>query len=119
MTQSAMDATQLSAAVLAIEDELLCDALDALETTARLEERAAELGDELLVHRARLCRINVMIRTGDLAGAARRMSTLHTWAIDHEATQLQARSHLVWANIHRLLGDAAQRLEHSVAAVEL
>ena len=114
-----LDATQLSAALLAIEDGLLGDALDALETTARLEEQAAELGDELLVHRARLCRINVMIRTGDLAGAARRISALHRWAIDHEATQLQARSHLVWANIHRLLGDAAQRLEHSVAAVEL
>ncbi|MEV6487981.1 GGDEF domain-containing protein [Actinoplanes sp. NPDC051633] len=119
MTQHALDAAQLSAALLAIEDALLWDALDALETTARLEEQAAELGDELLVHRARLCHLNMMMRTGDLAGAARRIAAVHRWALDHHATQLLSRSHAVWANIHRLLGDAAQCLEHSLAAVEL
>ena len=110
---------RLSAAVLAIEDELFWDALDALDTATRVEAEAAELGDELLVQRARLCRINAMMRTGDLAGAARGIWGVHRWAVDHDATELRARSHFVWANIHRLLGDAAQCLEHSVLSVEL
>ena len=39
--------------------------------------------------------------------------------VEHGARQPQARTHLVWANIHRHLGDAAQCLEHSLLSVEL
>src|SRR4051812_43850401 len=59
------------------------------------------------------------MRAGDIAGAAPEIWKIHDWAVAHGATQLQARTHLVWANIHRHLGDAAQCLEHSVLSVEL
>jgi len=119
VTGCASDAAQSSAALLAIEDEYLWDAAAALATATEIEQQATELGDDLLLHRARLCRANMLMRNGDLAGAARQIWRIHHWAVEHGATQLQARVHLVWANIHRLLGDAAQCLEHSVLAVEL
>jgi diguanylate cyclase (GGDEF)-like protein len=59
------------------------------------------------------------LRAGDVASAARRIWKIHQWAVEHDARQLRARTHLVWATIHRYLGDAAQCLEHSVQAVEL
>jgi diguanylate cyclase (GGDEF)-like protein len=114
-----IDTEQLSAALLAIEDEYLWDAVAALATATEIEQQADRLGDDMLLHRARLCVANMQMRSGDLAGAARLMWTIQQWAVDHNATQLCARIHLVWANIHRLLGDAAQCLEHSVLSVEL
>ncbi|HET6534175.1 MAG TPA: diguanylate cyclase [Actinoplanes sp.] len=119
MNPSVIDAERLSAALLAIEDEHLWDAFAALATATDIEQQAARLGDEMLVHRARLCVANMQMRCGDLAGAARLMWQIQQWAVDHDATQLRARVHLIWANIHRLLGDAAQCLEHSVLSVEL
>ncbi len=119
MSERVTDVAQLSAALLAIEDDYLWDAASALATATEIEQRAADLGDEMLRYRARLCQANMLMRSGDLAGAARRIWKIHQWAVEREATQLQARVHLVWANIHRLLGDAAQCLEHSVLAVEL
>jgi diguanylate cyclase (GGDEF)-like protein len=119
VTERAIDAAQLSAALSAIEDEYLWDAASALATATEIERQAAGLGDELLRYRARLCRANMLMRNGDLAAAARQIWKVHQWAVEHDATQLRARTHLVWANIHRLLGDAAQCLEHSVLSVEL
>ncbi|HEU4347806.1 MAG TPA: GGDEF domain-containing protein, partial [Actinoplanes sp.] len=119
MNASAIDAERLSAALLAIEDEYLWDAATALASATEVERRAAELGDDLLIYRARLCVANMLMRSGDLAGAARRIWKVEHWAAEHNATRLRARAQLVWANIHRLLGDAAQCLEHSVLAVEL
>ncbi len=119
MTECVSDPAQLSAALLAIEDDYLWDATSALATATEIERQAAELGDELLRYRARLCQANMLMRNGDLAAAARRIWKVHQWAVEHDATPLRARTHLVWANIHRLLGDAAQSLEHSVLSVEL
>ena len=119
MTERATDAAQLSAALLAIEDDYLWDATSALATATGIERRAAELGDDLLRYRARLCEANMLMRNGDLAGAARRIWKVQQWAVEHDSGPLRARIHLVWANIHRLLGDAAQCLEHSVLSVEL
>jgi diguanylate cyclase (GGDEF)-like protein len=119
VNQSAIDTEQLSAALLTIEDAYLWDAVAALASATEMERQAARLGDDMLRYRARLCVANMLMRSGDLAGAARLIWKVQKWAADHHATQLQARTHLVWANIHRLLGDAAQCLEHSVLSVEL
>ncbi|GIF25178.1 diguanylate cyclase (GGDEF)-like protein [Actinoplanes tereljensis] len=110
---------RLSAALLELEDEINWDAAAMLEQAVDLERQAREIGDELLVARARLSQANLHMRAGDLAGAAARIWKVHQWAVEHEARQLTARTHLVWANIHRHLGDAAQCLEHSVLSVEL
>jgi diguanylate cyclase (GGDEF)-like protein len=119
VNQGVIDAEQLSAALLAIEDEYLWDAVAALAAATEAENRAVELGDDLLLYRARLCVANMLMRSGDLAGAARLIWKVQQWAAENDATQLRSRAHLVWANIHRLLGDAAQCLEHSVLSVEL
>jgi tetratricopeptide (TPR) repeat protein len=119
VNQSAIDTEQLSAALLTIEDAYLWDAVAALASATEMERQAARLGDDMLRYRARLCVANMLMRSGDLAGAARLIWKVQKWAADHHATQLRARTHLVWANIHRLLGDAAQCLEHSVLSVEL
>ncbi|WP_307872745.1 tetratricopeptide repeat-containing diguanylate cyclase [Paractinoplanes ovalisporus] len=114
-----LDAERLNAALLELEDEIHWDAAPTLELAQRYERQARLLGDELLVARARLSQINMRMRAGDVAEAAQRMWHVHQWAVDHDAHQLTARIHLVWAAIHRHLGDAAQSLEHAVRSVEL
>jgi diguanylate cyclase (GGDEF)-like protein len=115
----AIDAEQLSSALLAIEDSYLWNAAESLSRAIEYEKQAVALGDDMLAARARLCQANMLMRSGDVAAAARRIWKIHQWTVDHGARQLQARTHLVWANIHRHLGDAAQCLEHSLLSVEL
>ncbi|HEX8344030.1 MAG TPA: GGDEF domain-containing protein [Actinoplanes sp.] len=119
MDGSATGAAQLSAALTAIEDRFVWDAVSTLEAAVEIEDRAIALGDDELAVRARLCQANMWMRRGDIAAAAHRIWKIHQWAVDNGARMVQARTHLVWANIHRLLGDAASALEHSVQSVEL
>ncbi|MEV4642351.1 diguanylate cyclase [Actinoplanes sp. NPDC049548] len=114
-----MNVEEVSIALLAIEDRMMWDAPATFRIATELEHRAAALGDETLVVRARLCRTNMRLRMGELAGANREILEIHEWAVAHGDRILQARTHLVWANIHRLLGDAARSLEHSLSSVEL
>ena len=119
MNGYASTAERLDAALLEIEDQYQWDAILCLNQSIEIERQAVLLGDELLAARARLCVANMHMRSGDVPGAAARIWKVHQWAVDHDARQLTARTHLVWANIHRHLGDAAQCLEHSVLSVEL
>ena len=115
----AIDAERVSAALLVLEDEIDWDAVAMLDRAVELEHQARLLGEDLLAARARLCQANLQMRAGDVAGAAKRIWKVHQWAVEHDARQLTARTHLVWATIHRYLGDAAQCLEHAVRCVEL
>ncbi|MEV6602197.1 tetratricopeptide repeat-containing diguanylate cyclase [Actinoplanes sp. NPDC051346] len=117
--ERSMNAEQLSVALLAIEDRMMWDASATFRTASDLERRAAELGDETLVVRARLCQTNMRLRMGELAVANRNIHEIYDWAVEHGDRMLLARTHLVWANIDRLLGDAAKSLEHSLSSVEL
>jgi diguanylate cyclase (GGDEF)-like protein len=119
MKQRVIEAERLSAALLKIEDEYLWDAAACLAAAIEIERQATEIADDLLAYRARLCQVNMLMRNGDLAAAARRIWRVHHWAVDNGIAVLRSRTHLVWANIHRHLGDAAQSLEHTVLAVEL
>ncbi|GAB1688345.1 diguanylate cyclase [Krasilnikovia sp. M28-CT-15] len=119
MTCSAPGAEELSAALLTMENMIVWDAEAGLAAATELERQAAALGDEALLVRARLCRICMEMRTGDLAGAQRQLHGIHDWAVAHDDRNMQARTHLNWANIQRLSGDVAKCLEHSVIAVEL
>jgi diguanylate cyclase (GGDEF)-like protein len=119
VNRSGIDADEISAALLEIEDRISWEPDVYFARSRELESRALAIGDELLVTRARLCQANMQLRAGDVASAARRIWKIHQWAVEHDAQQLTARTHLVWATIHRYLGDAAQSLEHSLLAVEL
>jgi diguanylate cyclase (GGDEF)-like protein len=114
-----VDRELLSAALLELEDEINWDAGPMLSRAVELEKHARELGDELLVARAELSQANLHMRNGDVTLAAKRIWAVHKWALDKNQKQLAARTHLVWSNIHRHLGDAAQSLEHAVLCVEL
>jgi len=113
------DAAHLDAALLEIEDKVSWDPATYFERSLELERQALAIGDPLMATRAQLCQANMRLRSGDLAAAARQLWKVHRWAVEHDARQLFARTHLVWATIHRYLGDAAKCLEHSVQAVEL
>jgi len=112
-------AARLSAALAEIEDQFLWNPEASLATAIRIEDEALALDDEPLLFRARLAQANMLMRNGDVAAAARRIWQIHQWATDNGDNVVLARTHLVWAAIHRHLGDAAQCLEHSVLAVEL
>ncbi|BFU42685.1 hypothetical protein KRMM14A1004_09220 [Krasilnikovia sp. MM14-A1004] len=119
MDGSALGAGELAAAVLALEDEPVADPGAGLATAGELERRAAVLGEENLVTRARLIGANMLRRTGDLAGAARQLPDIQRRAVEQGDRCLAARTHVAWANIERLSGETARFLEHSLSAVEL
>ncbi|RZU54141.1 diguanylate cyclase (GGDEF)-like protein [Krasilnikovia cinnamomea] len=110
---------ELSAALLVLEEQPIADADAALATASALQARAAALGDAALEVRARLVRVTLRLRTGDIGGVAREVFEIHEWATRHGDRLLQARSHMACAQVARLSGDAAKHLEHAVSAVEL
>ncbi|WP_412734382.1 hypothetical protein [Krasilnikovia sp. MM14-A1259] len=112
-------AEQLSAALLALEDRVVVDAAAGYAAAVHLERRAAALGDEALLMRARLCWIDMLRRTGDVSGAARQIKSVRAWARKHGDRRLQARTHLVQATIERLSGHQDKYLQHARSAVEL
>ncbi|BFU41885.1 hypothetical protein [Krasilnikovia sp. MM14-A1004] len=116
---SAANAEQLSAALLALEDRVIMDAAAGYAAAVQLERRAEALGDEALLMRARLCWIDMLRRTGDVPEAARQIKGIQTWARKHGDRRLQARAHLVRANIERLSGHGPKFLGHARSAVDL
>ncbi|GAB1639687.1 diguanylate cyclase [Krasilnikovia sp. MM14-A1259] len=119
MDGSATGAEELSAALLALEDRFTGDAEAGYAAAVEWERQAAALGDEGLRARAHLCQIIMLQRTGDVPAAARRIYSVHDWALRHGDRRLQARVHLAWANIEQLSGNAAKFLQHALSAVEL
>ncbi|MET8151582.1 diguanylate cyclase [Actinoplanes sp. NPDC049668] len=117
--ESAMGAEALSAALLAIDEQIVTDAAAGLATVAGLRRQAMALGDEGLVMRARLQHARLSMRIGEITGVAREVSDILQWAAQHGERQLEARAHMLFANIHELSGDAARKLEHALSAVEL
>ncbi|BFU43281.1 diguanylate cyclase [Krasilnikovia sp. MM14-A1004] len=114
-----MDPEELSAALLALEDQIVLNIEACHAAAVDLERRASALGDEGLLVRARLCAAGMLLRTGDIATAARQIHALHQWAVAHGDRRLQSRTHMACGNVQRLAGDAAKMLEHALSAVEL
>jgi diguanylate cyclase (GGDEF)-like protein len=114
-----MDGEAVDAALLELEDEIHWDPPAMLDRAVELERRSRVLGDDLLVTRARLCQANLHMRAGDLPGAARQLWEVHRWATRHGQRRLLARTHVVFATLHRHLGDVAECLDHAVRCVEL
>ncbi|WP_285549227.1 tetratricopeptide repeat-containing diguanylate cyclase [Actinoplanes regularis] len=119
MDGSVLGAEELSAALLAMEEQFVSDATAALAAAVDLERQAMLSGDEGLVMRARLCRARMNVRTGEITGAAREIYAIQQWAAEHGDRLLESRTHAAAASVHQYSGDAAKRLEHSLSAVEL
>ncbi|RZU49301.1 diguanylate cyclase (GGDEF)-like protein [Krasilnikovia cinnamomea] len=119
MDRSVLSAEELSAALLALEDQVVTHIEDCYTAAVELERLAAPLGDEGLLARAQLCAAGMRLRAGDVATATRQIYAIHEWAAQHGDRRLQARTHNACAHAHRLAGDSAKRLEHALSAVEL
>nr|BFE69577.1 hypothetical protein GCM10020092_028780 [Actinoplanes digitatis] len=105
----AMGAEALSAALLAIDEQIVTDAVAGLAAVAGLLRQAMAMGDEGLVMRARLQHARLSMRIGEITGVAREVSDILQWAAQHGERQLEARAHMLFANIHELSGDAARK----------
>ncbi|BFU43301.1 diguanylate cyclase [Krasilnikovia sp. MM14-A1004] len=119
MTFGGADAQELSAALLELEDHRILDADAASVTTTRVERRAAALGDERLLMRARYVRALLIRRSGDIAGSIRQCDEVLNWATEHRDRRLQARAHTALSATMDISGDIAGALEHALSAVEL
>ncbi|RSM46765.1 GGDEF domain-containing protein [Actinoplanes sp. ATCC 53533] len=119
MTGSSDGRAELVAALTAIEDQFAWVDLGSLQDAVDLEESANALGEEELAVRARICQAKMWMRMGEVAATARRVREIQHWGVVHGSAMVQARAHLLWANVHRHLGDLAAALEHSLLAVEL
>ncbi|BFU44041.1 diguanylate cyclase [Krasilnikovia sp. MM14-A1004] len=118
MDEIEMGAEDLSAALLALEVDRTRAAEDAHADAVAYEKRALALGDERLVMRARLWQAAMRVRMGDLA-VNPQLDEVMEWAARHGDRLLQARTHIVWATVRWISGDAAKFLEHSLSGVEL
>jgi len=119
MAGSADARAELLGVLVEIEDQFAWVDLDALQTAVDLEERARALGEEELAVRARICQAKMWMRKGEIAAAGRQVREIEQWGVVHGSAGVQARAHLLWANVDRHLGDFAAALEHSLLAVEL
>lgn len=119
MPLQAKDATELSQALDELDDRVAWDPDRWLATAVDLRRRARQLGDEVLIARADLARVNLRMRAGDVQWAAGEIPKIHERASTLTSPALLARIHVIWAAIHRHLGDASNCLEHAVLAVEL
>ncbi|BFU46526.1 hypothetical protein KRMM14A1004_47630 [Krasilnikovia sp. MM14-A1004] len=119
MEGTAPGAGELSAALLALEEQVIVKVEAGYAAAVELERQTTAMGDETLIARARLVHANMLTRTGELAKATRQVQEIHEWALQRGDRRLQARTHLSWAYIKRLTGDTAERLEHALSAVEL
>ncbi|GAB1641279.1 diguanylate cyclase [Krasilnikovia sp. MM14-A1259] len=119
MDDAAMDAEELSAALLALEVNRTGDAETAHAAAVAYEKQALALGDEHLLMRARLWQAAMRVRTGDTAGVDGPLDEVMEWAVRHGDHLLQARTHILRATLGWISGDAARFLEHSLSGVEL
>jgi len=95
------------------------DAHSALAPARSIERRAAELGLEDLVVRARLVAAHVMGRYGDIAGSGKIARAAGEWAVAHGDNHVRARSERLLSTFYGRVGDAAASLSHALRAVEL
>lgn len=121
--------TRTAAAVATRTARQLAAALDILEGPSAagpdlgavldIEREVSALGMTELAMRARLLRVDALLRAGETATAVRLAWEVNGWAAEHGNGSLLAESHhhLVW--IEHLLGDPAAALDHAVRALEL
>jgi diguanylate cyclase (GGDEF)-like protein len=83
---------------------------------AAAEHRAGELGEEVLVMRARLLTATSLIREGRSEQGGQRAHQVLVWAQQHDHPFLLARAHRVLSLFYRQIGDSSEGLSHAVQA---
>ena len=81
---------------------------------ATVERRAGELGDEVLVMRARLLSATSLVREGRSEQGGQRAHQVLVWAQQHDNPFLLARAHRVLSLFYRQIGDLSEGLSHAV-----
>jgi two-component system cell cycle response regulator len=79
-----------------------------------LERRAAEIGAEDLVMRARLLRTMALIREGKSEQGGQWAHQILAWAQEHDNAFVLARAHRILSIFYRQVGDLSEGLTHAV-----
>ncbi|AEV81557.1 putative signaling protein [Actinoplanes sp. SE50] len=110
------------AALAAELDELTrnrgSDIAVALPRLLKVEQCAAEMGEDILKWRATLLRADLTDRTGDFAAAARLSWQALQWGTEHGCAQVVSRAHELIGRGSRTMGDPLKNLDHMLQAVE-
>ena len=107
----------LGAAVAELEGRPMSLFRTLVGPAAEVERRAAELGADELVQRARLLRIGVLLREGHTEHGGRSAHQVLSWAQENGSPYLLARAHRELAIFYRQVGDVAGALTHAVQCV--
>jgi len=111
------DRTALAEVVAELESRSMSQFRTLHEPAIAAELRAAELGDEELMHRAMLLQGSVLLREGRSAEGGHRAHQVLGWAERHDSPNLLARAHRELAIFYRQVGDLADALRHAVQCV--
>jgi diguanylate cyclase (GGDEF)-like protein len=84
---------------------------------AAVERRAAELGEEDLVMRARLLQATSLVREGRSEQGGQRAHQVQAWAQQHDHPFLLARAHRLLSMFYGQIGDVSEGLTHAVQCV--
>ncbi|MEO6714753.1 MAG: GGDEF domain-containing protein [Mycobacteriales bacterium] len=112
-------ADELTATVDVLDLQTAVDVDRSYAVAVDIEKRAAELGDVVLLMRARLVQGDVLDRKGDVAGGAKMVWEVNRWAAEVGHRPVLARSHLLLSSAYHHLSEPAACLEHAVRALEL
>jgi two-component system cell cycle response regulator len=110
--------SQLQTAVNLLELAPYRDVAAAVEPARVAAELAVELGDEQIQAQVQLVQADIMAREGRTAESGQLLFTTNTWAQVAGNAHVQARSHYLMSNFHRLMGDLPFALEHALYALQ-
>ena len=111
------DRTALAEMLAELESRSVSQFRTLHEPAVLAEQRAVELGDAELEHRALLLQCGVHLREGRSAEGGSRARRVLDWAVLHDSPTLLARAHREMAVFHRQIGDLADALRHAVQCV--
>jgi diguanylate cyclase (GGDEF)-like protein len=111
------DAVLLAAAVAELEARPVSALRTLTEPATAIMQRAQELGETELEHRARLLVVSVMVREGRIADGGRAAHEVLAWAQPHGSPYLLARVHRELSMFFRLVGDVSSAHTHALHGV--
>jgi diguanylate cyclase (GGDEF)-like protein len=108
------EAAHLAAALSELEGRPVSALRTLTAPAAAIQQRAEQLGEADLVHRARLLVISVMMREGRVEDAGREAHQILAWAQRQGSGYLVARAHREVSMFYRLVGDVSSAHAHAL-----